>query len=80
MTGYFGEIFDFCASPHHRQLAHPTPPPRQLHAAEESGFIWPITNLSFGRQLGVVFYDGETSAGFGEGLYAVPIRALWEMT
>ena len=29
---------------------------------------------------GVVLYDGETSAGFGEGLYAVPIRALWEMT
>jgi uncharacterized protein len=27
---------------------------------------------------GVVLYDGETSAGFGEGLYAVPIRALWE--
>jgi len=29
---------------------------------------------------GVVLYDGQTSAGFGEGLYAVPIRALWEMT
>ena len=29
---------------------------------------------------GVVLYDGETSAGFGDGLYAVPIRALWEMT
>lgn len=28
---------------------------------------------------GVVLYDGETSAGFGEGLYAVPVRALWEM-
>ncbi|MBI3319948.1 MAG: ATP-binding protein [Candidatus Omnitrophica bacterium] len=28
---------------------------------------------------GVVLYDGQTSAGFGEGLYAVPIRALWEM-
>ena len=27
---------------------------------------------------GVVLYDGETSAGFGEGLHAVPIRALWE--
>jgi hypothetical protein len=27
---------------------------------------------------GVVLYDGETSAGFGEGMYAVPIRALWE--
>lgn len=29
---------------------------------------------------GVVLYDGETSASFGEGLYAVPIRNLWEAT
>lgn len=29
---------------------------------------------------GVVLYDGEASAGFGEGFYAVPIRLLWEMT
>jgi predicted AAA+ superfamily ATPase len=28
---------------------------------------------------GVVLYDGETCASFGESLYAVPIRALWEM-
>lgn len=27
---------------------------------------------------GVVLYDGETSASFGDGLYAVPLRALWE--
>jgi predicted AAA+ superfamily ATPase len=27
---------------------------------------------------GVVVYDGETSASFGESLYAVPIRTLWE--
>jgi len=27
---------------------------------------------------GVVLYDGETSLPFGEGLYAVPIRSLWE--
>ena len=27
---------------------------------------------------GVVFYDGETSVGFGEGLHAVPVRRLWE--
>ncbi|MBK8118489.1 MAG: hypothetical protein IPK39_04090 [Sulfuritalea sp.] len=26
---------------------------------------------------GVVLHDGEISAGFGDGLYAVPIRALW---
>jgi len=28
---------------------------------------------------GVVVYDGETSASFGEQLHAVPLRALWEM-
>lgn len=27
---------------------------------------------------GVVLYDGENSVGFGPGLFAVPIRALWE--
>ena len=29
---------------------------------------------------GVVLYDGETSASFGDGLFAVPIRSLWETT
>lgn len=28
---------------------------------------------------GVVLYDGEVSAGFGDGLFAVPVRALWEI-
>ncbi len=27
---------------------------------------------------GVVLYDGETCASFGDGLHAVPLRALWE--
>jgi hypothetical protein len=27
---------------------------------------------------GVLLYDGEASASFGDGLYAVPIRTLWE--
>ena len=27
---------------------------------------------------GLVLYDGETSARFGDGLYAVPLRRLWE--
>jgi hypothetical protein len=27
---------------------------------------------------GIVLYDGEMSAGFGGGFYAVPIRTLWE--
>lgn len=29
---------------------------------------------------GVVLYDGEVSVPFGNGLFAVPIRALWETT
>lgn len=29
---------------------------------------------------GVVLYDGEVITPFGEGLFAVPIRALWELT
>lgn len=29
---------------------------------------------------GVVLYDGETSASFGDGLFAVPIRTLWDAT
>jgi hypothetical protein len=29
---------------------------------------------------GVVLYDGEAGVGFGDGLYAVPIRRLWETT
>jgi predicted AAA+ superfamily ATPase len=28
---------------------------------------------------GVVLYDGEVTAPFGDGLFAAPIRALWEM-
>jgi len=31
-----------------------------------------------GFAAGVVLYDGETSVGLGEGLRAIPIRALWE--
>lgn len=27
---------------------------------------------------GVVLYDGETTAGFGDNMYAVPIKRLWE--
>lgn len=27
---------------------------------------------------GVVLYDGETTARFGDGMYAVPVRTLWE--
>ena len=29
---------------------------------------------------GVVLYDGEACASFGDGMYAVPLRALWETT
>ena len=27
---------------------------------------------------GVVLYDGEVAVSFGDGLFAVPIRCLWE--
>lgn len=29
-------------------------------------------------QKGIVLYDGDTSLGFGNGMYAVPIRSIWE--
>ena len=29
---------------------------------------------------GIVLYDGESSASFGDGMHAVPLRALWETT
>jgi uncharacterized protein len=28
---------------------------------------------------GIVLYDGETCVNFGDTLYAVPIRLLWEI-
>jgi hypothetical protein len=28
---------------------------------------------------GVVLYDGEAIAGFGDRMYAVPIRLLWDL-
>lgn len=40
---------------------------RKLKDAAGSGFAG-----------GVVLYDGETTASFGDGLFAVPIRSLWE--
>jgi hypothetical protein len=27
---------------------------------------------------GIVIYDGETTARFGDGFFAVPVRAMWE--
>jgi hypothetical protein len=42
---------------------------RKLAAAAEERFV-----------AGVVLYDGEATAGFGDALYAVPIRRLWETT
>lgn len=29
---------------------------------------------------GVILYDGSATICFGDGLYAVPIRSLWETT
>ena len=44
--------------------------------------LYPRFERASGKRFtaGVVLYDGETSASFGDGLYAVPIRALWETT
>lgn len=40
-----------------------------------------LEEASGGRVVaGVVLYDGETAASFGDGLFAVPIRSVWEMT
>ena len=41
---------------------------RKLKDATDSRFVG-----------GVVLYDGETSVRFDDGLYAVPLRLLWEM-
>lgn len=41
---------------------------RKLQAATGERFV-----------AGVVLYDGESSVGFGRGMFAVPIRALWEI-
>ena len=40
---------------------------RKLAAAAEEKF-----------RAGVVLYDGEASVSFGDRMYAVPVRALWE--
>ena len=29
---------------------------------------------------GIVLYDGEVTASFGDGFHAVPLRTLWEMS
>ena len=31
-----------------------------------------------GFAAGIVLYDGESAIGFGDGLYAIPVRMLWE--
>ncbi len=41
---------------------------RRLKEASGAGFV-----------AGVVLYDGENVVGFGDNLYAVPIRLLWEL-
>ncbi len=38
------------------------------------------TELAGRIAAGIVLYDGESSASFGDGLHAVPIRAVWETT
>ncbi len=49
-------------------------------AADFSGLrkLQSVTGARF--RCGVVLYDGETTASFGDGLFAVPIRSLWDTT
>jgi uncharacterized protein len=47
-------------------------------AADFRGLRKMQTALGTRFAAGVVLYDGETSVRFGEGLFAVPIRALWQ--
>ena len=47
------------------------PKAKTFHLAALQPFIWPNHSLSFGRGRANV-------VGFGEGLFAVPIHALWE--
>jgi predicted AAA+ superfamily ATPase len=49
-------------------------------AADFSGLrkLQSVTGSRF--RCGVVLYDGETTASFGDGLFAVPLRSLWDTT
>ncbi len=42
---------------------------RKFHSAAGRRFV-----------AGVVLYDGTATIAFGEGLFVVPLRTLWEMT
>ena len=47
----------------------------------KGGVIARLREVAKGRLVaGAVLYDGETSASFGDGLFALPIRTLWETT
>ncbi|MCK4303103.1 MAG: hypothetical protein KAY24_02570 [Candidatus Eisenbacteria sp.] len=47
-------------------------------------YRWPSKNFAISRLFdlrfaaGTLLYNAETSAGFGDRLFAVPMRALWE--
>lgn len=46
-------------------------------AADFRGLRWLRDGAGKGFAAGVVLRDGETSVGFGDGAWAIPIRALW---
>jgi len=48
-----------------------------LHAGDFRGLRWLQSAVPERFRLGVVFYTGERSLPMGEGLWAVPITALW---
>ena len=47
-------------------------------AADFSGLRKLQEGSSTRFRCGVVLYDGETTASFGDGIYAVPLRSLWK--
>jgi len=50
-----------------------------VNAADFRGLRKMIDSLGERFADGAVLYDGETTTSFGDGLFAVPVRALWEI-
>lgn len=48
-------------------------------AADFRGLAKPRAAAAKRFAIGVVLYDGEASLTFGDRMYAVPIRGLWEI-
>ncbi len=62
-----------------RQSSARPDPPGFHHFRDRDDFEVDIVLEQGHSVAGVVPYDGTATVNFGEGLYAVPIRALWEL-